>query len=328
MPINAMKKNYFAIVAFIVVACLSCSTNTAQEEYKNLFSDSHYLKGFNVSSVQEGVGETQGIINYSGKDATTPVWRISQWNNINNDILTGAYSNKGSLHTTQTEHGNVVASDTEKGSIVLTINTSSEYGLNGITSNPRKEGESWPHLLLESQLPDNEVLKISDKKEIRMDVTYNITDLEDCMPEGTTNVGLHSIQFQWFVTVQNRTVGSEDHGRFIWFGLSYFDKRYEFSELYAAQDGGKEHNTGAFIYMPDMKEILGEQGKTEIGKKMHVDVDILPIIKKAFSLAQERNYLTNSKWEDLYITSSNIGWEASGTYNASVTIDALNIKYK
>ncbi|SBV90546.1 hypothetical protein [uncultured Dysgonomonas sp.] len=342
-----MKKlNYMHTVFFLFISmiCWSCggSDNTDIDGgktdpdpeppvtyvYTNLFSDSEYKKGFNVSSTQEGNAEVHGILDYGDITTSAPVWRIAQWNCINNDIFAGTYSLNGSVHTYKTAKGNVVAADVEKGSLVLGINTSSEYGQNGITSNPRKSGESWPHLLIEYVLADKDILKVDGKEEIRMDIAYNVTQLDDKMPAGTTNADLHTAQFQWYVTVQNRTQGSEDYGRYIWFGLNFFDKRYEFPPAYAAQDGGKEHNTGAFIYVPEMSQIMGSQGKTAIGKDMHVDVDVLPIIKSAFKLAQERKYLLNTTWEDLYITTSNIGWEVPGTYDVTVRIDSVNIKYR
>ncbi len=316
------------MITFLVLGCTSCQFAPEMErEYQKLFSDSKYRNGFNVTSTQEGIGETQGVLDYNATTATSPKWRIAQWNNINNDILTGSYINDLSLHKYETKGGNTVTTDTENGVITLKINTSSEYGLNGITHNQRKEGESWPHLLLEYMLADDEILKISDKKEIRMDIAYNILSLDDMMPSGTTNNSLHSAQFQWYITVQNRNEASADYGKYIWFGLSFYEKRYDFPPAYAAQDGGKEHNTGAFIYVPDMAEIMKNEGKTEIGKNMHVDVNILPLIESAFDLAQQRNYLQNTVWEDLFVTSSNIGWEMPGTYDATVRIDSINIKY-
>jgi len=61
---------------------------------------------------------------------------------------------------------------------------------------------------------------------------------------------------------------------------------------------------------------------------MNVKVDILPYIKSAYQLAKDRNYLSNTTWDDLYIGSTNIGWELPGTYNASVKISKLNVRYR
>lgn len=296
--------------------------------YEPLLTDATFSQGFWLGSTDESNGSAQGKLDYEGAATGTPVWKLAQWNCINNDMAEATYSEEGNLRTYQTSGGNKVAVNTSSGTIGLELNTTSEYGMNGITSNPRKANEPWPTLLLEYSLGDKQILKIADKKELRMDIIYNIEKLEDHIPVGRLDRNLHSAQFQWFVTVQNRTIGSPDFGRYIWFGLNFYDKRYEYGPFYAAEDGGKENNTGAFIYMPAMKNIMGVQGGSKIGKEMKVDVDILPIIKEAFKLAQQRRYLLNTTWEDLYVGATNIGWEVTGTYNVAVSIKAFSIKYR
>jgi hypothetical protein len=216
--------------------------------------------------------------------------------------------------------------DTQSGSVILGLNTESEYGQNGHTTNPRKEEEPWPTLLLEYACSENQLLNISNQREIRMVIEYELLKVEDKIPAGKTNTNLHTAQFQWYITVQNRNHSSSDYGRYIWFGLCFYDKRYDFTQLYASEDKGP-NNTGAFIYVPAMRDIMGAQGKTEVGKAMVVDVDILPIIQTAYTVAQQRGYLPNTSWEELYIGGTNIGWEITGTYNAEVRIDSFNIKY-
>ncbi len=299
-----------------------------QKEYEDLFTDSKYLRGFKVGSTDESNGQAQGYLNYNEVATGTPVWLIAQWNCINNDILRSTYTGSGSTHEYKTEGGNRINVNTQTGVIILDLNTVSEYGKNGIASNPRKANEPWPTMLLEYGLTEQEILKVSDKQEIRMAVDFNVLKAEDKMPTGSADPGLHTAQFQWFITVQNRNLSSPDFGRYIWFGLNLYDKRFDFAPLYAAEDGGKEQNTGAFIYMPDMRDIMGQQGKTEIGKTMRVDYDVLPVIKKAFALAQQRKYLIHTSWEELYIGASNIGWEVPGTYNTAVQINSFNVKYR
>ena len=330
---------YYLLVGSILflVACSNDdvtepdNSNDGQEvqyEYQTLLTDPTYSKGFWLGSTDESNGNNQGKLDYNGITTEMPVWKLSQWNCINNDMAQATYSSNGNLHTYQTTGGNKLSVDTSSGIISLEVNTASEYGLNGITSNPRKENEAWPTLLIEYTLDDSHILQVSQQKEIRMEINYIVNKVEDHIPPGQFNANLHSAQFQWFITIQNRTIGSLDFGRYIWFGLNLYDKRYEYAPFYAAADGGKENNTGAFIYMPDMINVMGEQGSCKIGKEMKVDVDILPIIKDAFQLAQQRNYLLNTTWNDLYIGATNVGWEVPGTYNVSVTIQTLALKYR
>jgi len=320
------------------ISCVSCEpTNDAEDAdpstvipvfYKSLFTDKSYANGFYVSSTNEANSSMQGKLDYGGTVTATPVWRIGQWNCINNDMLLANYLFLNNQHEYRTGvTGNRIAVNTINGTLTLELNASTEYGLNGITSNPRKQNEPWPALLCDCSLPETRILKISDKSEIRMALEYKVLKIEDKMPVGTTDVNLHTAHFQWFITVQNRNKSSEEYGRYIWFGLNFHDKRYDYAPFYAAQDGGKENNTGAFIYMPEMQPLMVAHGKSEIGRKFNVDINILPIIRKAFTLAQQRNFLTKTKWEELYIGGTNIGWEVSGTYDVSVEVYKFDIKY-
>lgn len=305
----------------------SRDTSRTPAGYESVFGDTRYRRGFSVGAVRDGGALIQGYLDYDGAARHNPHWHIAQWYSYRNDILSARYMRQGSEHRYETEHGSKVVVDTAAGTVLLELDASHEYGFNGM-DNPRKEGQNWPHLLMCYRFAEGDNLKVSDKREIHMDVDYTLTCFEDKMPAGTTDPVLHAAQFQWFVVVQNLNADSPDFGRFFWFGLSYFDTRHEFSPFYAAQDGGKAVNTGAFIYMPSMKDILGVQGKTEPGKPMHVHVDVLPMLRSGFDVARQRGYLSASRWEDFYISDMNIGWEVPGTYHVGVRIDYLNINYK
>lgn len=297
--------------------------------YSTLFKDTSYANGFFVGSTSEANPNVIGKLNYGGTVTATPVWEIAQWNCLNNDLMKATYSIINNQYQYQVgTNGNRIAVDKTNGTLTLECNASTEYGLNGITSNPRKVNEPWPTLLCEYTIPDVSILKIADQKEIHMTIDYKVLKLEDKMPSGTTNPALHSASFQWYITVQNRNLSSAEYGQYLWFGLCFYDKRYDYAPFYAAQDGGQANNTGMFIYIPDMKPILSSQGPAEIGKKFIVDVNVLPIIREAFTLAQQRNFLTQTKWEDLYIGGTNIGWEVTGTYNVAVEINQFDIKYR
>jgi hypothetical protein len=76
-----------------------------------------------------------------------------------------------------------------------------------------------------------------------------------------------------------------------------------------------------------MKSIMSSQGPAIVGKQFVVNVNILTLINQAFIIAQNRGYLINSNWEDMYIGATNLGWEISGTYDATVDINSFKIKY-
>jgi hypothetical protein len=312
---------------FIAIAMFSFISIHCQSISYSVLPDKNYAAGFLLSQSNRSTSIPQGKLELGGEAKGEKFWRISQWWSINNDLTNAVYSKTGNTHTYQAlVDGSRLTVDPVAGSISLGMSASKEYGLNGITTNPRVSGEAWPHLLLEQGLSRYDQVKISDKKELRMDLTYNVTKFVDMMPAGTTNTGLHCCMFNWYITVNNRNVNSPDYGKFFWFGLKYYDNRYDFAAEYAAQDAGKVGATDAFIYKPAMQPLMVT--KTVIGQPKTVNVDILPFIISGFALAQSRGYLTNSTLDELFVGSTNIGWEVQGTYDVDVSILNLDMSYQ
>ena len=65
-----------------------------------------------------------------------------------------------------------------------------------------------------------------------------------------------------------------------------------------------------------------------MGQKTEVTFAVLQSARRSFELAQERGYLKNTAWEDLYVGGMNFGFENTGTYNSAVQIDTVNVYYK
>ena len=174
IPKTMNKISFRIVILFLNVlifffSCKSSSNPVLPEDkpvtYNTLFKDTSYANGFNVSSTNEANPNIQGRLNYGGSVTAAPVWEIGQWNCINNDLLTAKYSYVNNQHEYRVgTSGNRIAVNTVDGTLTLELNASTEYGLNGITSNPRKENEPWPTLLCQYTLSDTRILKISDKR--------------------------------------------------------------------------------------------------------------------------------------------------------------------
>ncbi len=324
----------FLIPLIVVVSGASCGKADEGPDVKkpddvtywSQFVDTLYQNGFRYGRVVDGVPGDAGLLTYGGAIRDHPTWGIGQWNNYNNDLKDAAFTDAYPTYAYRTRHGTGVVVDVASGKLQLNLNTSSEYGHSPVCPvNPRRVSDKWPHLLLSSDFTEERLLALPGKTEVIMDIDFSIDGLADRMPAGTYDPGLHAAQFQWFITVQNRKAGDDGYGEYFWFGLSYFDSRYDYTPFFAARDG---NTTGAFIYMPAMEEVLAGQGKTEIGKRMQVKTDILPILRIAFDMAQARGYMARTDWGDLHIASTNIGWEVPGTYDVSATLNAFNIRYR
>lgn len=330
-----MRWNILGVLTTLVILQVGCSKKGSSDGetpepggalYTALLKDTLYKDGFAVGHVQDGTPGVATILTYGGTAPGNPVWSIGQWNNYNNDLNEAAFRNNGGWYAYNTENASALRINTALGSIALQLNTESEYGHSIVCPvNPRRAGDKWPHLLLAYDVPQNELLRIAGKQEIIMSADFTIDGVEDKIPAGTYNPDLHAAQFQWFITVQNRNTQDDGYGEYFWFGLSYYDTRHDFSPHYSAQDA---NTTGMFIYMPAMQPVLAATGKTEPGKNMKVNTNVLPAIEAAFELAKQRGYMRKTEKQDLHIASMNIGWEVPGTYNVRSTIRKLNIYYR
>lgn len=286
-------------------------------EYKinlqNAYLDENYSEGFNVYTTEEGNGMIGGVLTATDTPST-PVWTLAQWNSVN-DLTHGYRIVQDDLYLWG-DNSKQVFIRRENNTLGLLMNASAEYQTDRVANQP------WPCLLLNQEFDFNHHLKVDQLSALFMNVDFCITKMENHM-KGQINPDLHAAQLLWYITVQNRNTQSADFGKYIWFGLQLYDSRYTFPTFYADEDGGKEVNTGMFIYQPEATDFL-EKAVT-VGEFVSVEYNALSRIRQAFALAQSRGYLTNTAFEDLYIGAMNIGWELPGTFDVCVEISDLNL---
>lgn len=313
-----MKKIAAIILAAVLCIAGGCAGQNGGEtgvKEEQIIPDLHFEQGFVLTGFDSRPEYNQrdiGRIDY-GQEGLEPVWRIGQWGCLSNL----AYDNA----TYTVENGVDIFSD---GSKVLKINRQTgAYSLNvnaaadGVYADgPRKANEPWIHFILEiPQFPEYVMLK---------DLEYLTFYLEFMLTKGENQCGaaydpsLHSSMFLWYITINDLTNPSD----YFWFGLPIYDNRSDFSPEFAQQDGGKEDSTDSFIYNPAGDTFLDMPVK--VGVNNLLSRDMLPVIKYAFDLAQERGFMKNAKFENLGITSMYIGWELPGVFN--VGMDVYNMQ--
>lgn len=194
--------------------------------------------------------------------------------------------------------------------IGLEVFASKEYPV------PRKPGEDWVHLLLEQNFTKLILLKTIQSIEYKIKAKLlfcNNRMGEEYRPD------LHTAQITLFLTVQNRVKDSPQYGDFFWFGLPLYDFRYEKIAEYGAQDLGKEDASKKFISTVASDELF--HGSIHSMDWITIDKNILPLIKRSFETAQSRGYMKDSRWEDLCISSMNLGWEVPGTFDCGIIFE-------
>lgn len=297
--------------------------------YDVLFKDPLLKNGIRVLKPDGSIAGTVSGTDSNGEAS----WVFPQWGS-KYDIYDYAERNyfKGGAAFTYISDGKVIngaeipgkilSIDSTTGSVYMELNAQAEYDA------PRKDGEGWPHTLL-SQDFGPELVHISELNDLVMNMSYEITKFEDCMGS-TADPEKHCAQLVWYVTLQNRTEGHKDYGKYVWFGITLWDNRISGASYggYAAEDAGKDDATHAFIYQPS-SELVHPDGKCPtVGQYRTVDFHILEAARTAFDTAKERGYLGDTQWDDLYIGGMNFGFEVTGTYNVAVQIDSVGVYYK
>lgn len=307
---------------------------TTYEKYTNagyqvLFEDPFLKNGVTVLKPDGSEAGAISGVNANGEAC----WVFPQWGSkydlydyAQRNFFNGGdgftYVSNGKLIDGEIIPAKILTIDSTDGSIYMELNAQAEY------DRPRQDGESWPHTLLSQDFgPD--LVHIDDLEDLVMNMSYEITKFEDCMGKDA-NSNKHCAQLVWYITLQNRTKGHKDYGKYVWFGITLWDNRISGAAFggFAAEDTGKEDATHAFIYQP-ASALVHPNGKCPVvGEYRTVDFHLLDVAKTAFETAKERGFLGDTAWEDLYIGGMNFGFEVTGTYNVAVQIDEVGVYYK
>ena len=299
--------------------------------YKALFADPYLKNGVNVLKPDGSLAGTLAGTNAIGEAS----WVFPQWGskydlydyaerNYYNGGDAFTYISDGKVVNGKSIPAKILSIDSTDGSIYMELNAQVEY------DRPRQDGESWPHTLLSQDFgPDESLVHISELDDLVMNMSYEITKFEDCMGN-SANTDKHCAQLVWYITLQNRTPGHKDYGKYVWFGITLWDNRLSGISYggYAAEDAGKDDATHAFIYQPS-SALVQPNGKCPVVNEYRtVDFHLLEVAKTAFNTAKDRGYLGDTTWEDLYIGGMNFGFEVTGTYNVATQIDSVGVYYK
>ncbi len=283
-----------------------------------LLLDTHFRHGFLLSYPDSKKGHAVEAVLDIGDSNNRPIWRLCQWGTkyslatahcIHHPDGSISYDNKAKRIL-------VGAEDSDNRDLILEIRGSSEYG-----TKARKYGESWPHLLVEQQAC--KVYPLDQLTKLNLTLSIKLLYSDNHLTGEAYSPALHAAQFQMFLVIRNVNKQSKDCNNYYWFGVPFYDSRYDVPPSHKARDDGKADATGMFIYT-----IAGDQVCTGHLKKnqwMEIDLDLLPHIEAGLEEAARREYLTNSNPGDYAITEMNMGWELPGTFDVSIQIRDLEI---
>jgi len=279
-----------------------------------LFADMQFRQGFLLSHADSSKGRAvERILNFDDAN-NVPAWRLCQWatkyslasaqcRRSTDGVL--SYENEGKRVT-------VCNSDSPNRGLTLEIRGSREYG-----TRARKQGESWPHLLIEQDA--TRLFALDELDAVRLHIRVRLLHSTNRMSAGEYDPGLHAAQFQLFFIIKNIRPGSADDGNYYWFGVPFYDSRHDIPPAYMAADAGKKDATGKFIYtIPGEASLKDRDWFT-------IDRDLLPQILSGLQEATKRGYIKSPSPHDYAVANMNLGWEIPGTFDAAIQVQDLEV---
>lgn len=201
----------------------------------------------------------------------------------------------------------------DDGTLLLEVLGSAEYDA------PRRDGEAWPHLLVQQDFDPAPV--VGAMSSLTLSMNLRVAYCRNAMESGYDEA-LHTVQAPFYLHLRNTNRSSEDYGKALWVGIPTFDYRYE--RLAATESVHWDTGTATYIYTVPPRSIWGDISFHD-GRWHAVCRDILPAVRRALEAMRERGELTHSSADDMAVTGMNFGWEVPGTFDAAMEVRGMSL---
>ena len=325
--IERLRTLGLTLLYFTALSVSSSVLGQGVGQTKELFGDPNFERGFRVEDNQDDPAFL-GVLRlpFSGQTPSEekPVWsmatHLSKYN-----IVKGKYE-IGENVSTSTTPGQVVSlSKDEHGVVTLKLGVRTENEYDG----PRKNGQFWIHLLLIRDFEGVERVAFKDVNSLVFSCDARVSNVAKTGPDEEYDPTLHTTQASVYFAIANNNPESPDYRDYIWFGVSFYDERYEVQTDYVRVDGDPQTiGTGKLIYR------LGEQRTIDdlmggvnpnTQKWVHIEIDLNKYLPDAIKAAHEQGFLLNSEVEDFVVVHFNFGWETPGTYRSDLEMKNLRL---
>jgi len=273
----------------------------------NLLKDEKIVNGFKLKGLNS-IRDGHAAVKLFQTNSNQPDWFLCQWNSKYN-LTEGSFAVDGEKYSIWDETKNMTVY--KDGTLDFSLEAGKEYDA------PRKDAEPWPHLLIEQEITQNN--KVRDMKKIVCQANVSLNGLQDYM--GTGKSECHTVQFVWVITFKDGNPQSPSYGSFIWVVMCPFDMRYEYAPMWTEQDSALPD--GEFIYSLGGREFMDKP--LAVGSSANISVDLFPKLSEILAKAQSRGFMRHTKLEDLEISSTNMGFEITGTFDCNVTVKNFQI---
>ncbi len=285
-------------------------------EGMNLITQKDHSNGdsFSVFAVHDFRTEGTGTL--------SPLWRLCQWDS--GPDLSEMLVDAPAEEITDGRYRSF-RYDPKTGVMAFSLDTSLFY-----EGRPAREGDFWPHLLIEAptfgveNLPEDQAAYYRcDADQLLLSFDIRLTDYEAAPIPGDW---VQAAQFLMYFYVK----GTETND-FCWFGLQLFDSRRARSDHYIGYDGGKADASGAMIFSVGSKYVYNGSSLWKDGAPSpegvwhHVEIDLVPYLKNMLKRGRSEQYFKAESLADLFIGGMNVGWETIGTFRHEMELRNLEL---
>ena len=306
--------------AAAVAGDANAETAEKSERAVELFGDLNFERGFEILNGPKKLGDLRLPLAGEKTSDAAPTWKLAQHHSkfdLSRPETTTATASEARAATPGLA---VARTKTADGAVALRLEVAADAEYDA----PRRADQNWLHLLLQRDFPPQERVSFADVESLVFTCDAQILRCERAMSDAEFDVDLHTTQASVYFAISNDDPESPDFRDYIWFGVSFFDDRYEIQTDYVAVDGDpKTIGTGKLIYrlgeQRTIDDILG--GVNPFGKKpVRIEIDLARYLGDALQAAKERGFLTETRVEQMKMGHFNFGWETPGTYRAALEI--------
>ena len=299
---------------------------------KELFGDPNFERGFRATDICRSpffLGDLKLPFQGEATSDKKPVWGLathaSRYNIADAEVVADAKS-----ATAETPGQIVSRSKDDHGvaTLKLGVRTENEYEA------PRKADQMWIHLLLTRDFSSKERVAFRDVDSVVFSCDAKVSNVAKTDPDHPYNPALHATQASFYFVFSNANADSRDFRDYVWFGISFFDDRYEVQTDYVEVDGDADPNkigTGKLIYRIGERRTIDEcmGGVNPYSQEWtHIETDLKRYLSDALEAARKKDFLLDSKPDDFVIAHFNFGWETPGTYRSDLEIKNLRLLAK
>ena len=290
--------------------------------YKEWISDGRFRHGLALSALSPVEVMEHGGFARTNQDTLRfdkhgeqlpPAWQACQWWSRHN--LAHRQQSSSPWGQAYGNAGKTIALSHD-GTLTLEIKTDSEY------LHPRRQGENWPHLLIQQDMGQGGI-SLGESKELRLRMDLRLLYCESLMDPEDFSEDLHTAQSPFYLYLRNANPHSTDFGKCLWLGITAFDARW--TQMPESETVSWDIGTQMYIYQIPAASVWG-RGMLSDHKWHRMEADLLPWVAQALKTFHLRGLFAATEVKDMVVTGMNFGWEVPGTYNAALQLRKLSLR--